>query len=893
MLAQKALVLALVLGGIAPAFPAQGVEAAAIVVAQAGQDRKAQADRLLKAGEQATQKRQFDAAEKYLQAALLLYLQLQNRSGEGNTLYSLGDVYYFQQNYRRAIEFYQQALVIRRETNDRSKEARTLNDLGLSYSNLGEKQKALDYYNQSLPITKALGNRHGEASILNNIGLLYSDLDENQKALNYYNQALLIWKAVDNRREEANTLNNIGLVYHHLSQNQQALKYYNQSLPILNAIGDRSTAAITLNNIGLVYHGLGETQKALDYYNQALLIQKAVGNHSGKAMTLNNIGGVYSDLKENERALDYYRQALPIWKAVGDPRGQAITLSNIGLTYYNLGNKQKALDHYNQALPIHKAVGNRSMEATTLNHIGSLLIAQKQPELAIVFYKQSVNVRESIRKDIHQLPKEQQATYTQSIESTYRRLADLLLQQNRIMEALQVLDLLKAQELQDYLRDNKNNPLPEQKLPFLEPETQLLQQITPAIATQTLHQQLNSPSTQTLVQQLQSTAPAQNLTLSTYKDLQTRVQKLGQNIALFYPLILDDRLELVVFLPNRPPLRRTVPVPRKQLEATIQTFAKEFVNPPYTWDVKAPAQQLYTWLIQPFAADLQQANVQTIVYAPDGQMRYVPLAALYDGQQWLAQRFQINYLTALALTPLAPRPSATPRILAGAYTQGRYTVQVAGQSYEFSGLSFARAEVQQLATQFPNTTALFDQAFDRPTILAQKERYTILHFATHAKFVPGRPEDSFIVMGDGSQINLREIADWKLPETQLVVLSACQTAIGEKLGNGLEVLGFGYQLQRSGVRASIASLWSVNDAGTQTLMNNFYAILKASNLSETAALQKAQIALMTNQTAIDLRDKRDVVHPLTLNQPTRQDLKLIGYAHPYYWAPFILIGNGL
>ena len=457
---------------------------------------------------------------------------------------------------------------------------------------------------------------------------------------------------------------------------------------------------------------------------------------------------------------------------------------------------------------------------------------------------------------------------------------------------MQVLDLLKVQELQDYLRDGKGNTLAEQKLPFLELETQILQQINPAIATQTFNQQLNSPSVQTLVQQLKAAAPAQNLTLSTYGDLQTRLQKLGKNIALFYPLILDDRLELVVFLPDRPPIHRTVVVPRKQLEATIQTFSKT-LNDPYTWDVKQPAQQLYTWLIQPFAADLQQSNVQTIVYAADGQMRYVPLAALYDGQQWLAQRFQINYLTALALTPLSPRSTAAPHILAGAYAQGRYKFQVAGKTYEFNGLSFARTEVQQLAAQFPNTTPLFDEAFDRSTILAQKEHYNILHFATHAAFVPGTPEDSFIVLGDGSQINLREVAEWKLPDTQLVVLSACQTAIGEKLGNGLEVLGFGYQLQRTGVRATIASLWSVNDAGTQTLMNNFYAILKASNLTETAALQKAQVALMTDQTTIDLKDKREVVKSLDLNQPQRQDLKSIGYSHPYYWAPFILIGNGL
>ncbi len=871
---------------------ASGYYTQALSIFQAIKDQNGEANVLMNLGSVYVLLSQHDKAISYYTPALSIFQAIKDRKGEADVLMSLGVAYRSLSQSEKAINYYIQALPLYQTIKDRKGEADVLNNLGVAYRSLSQSEKAISYHSQSLPLYQETKDRKGEAGALNNLGIAYRSLSQYDKVLRYYTQALPLYQTIKDRKGEADVLNNLGAAYLALSQYEKSISYHTQALPIFQAIKNRNGEALALNNLGFAYFSLSQPEKAINYQTQALLLFQAIQDRAGEAKALNNLGNSYLARSQVEKAIDYHTQALPIFQQVKDRNGEAAALSNLGFEYRLLSQYDKALRYYAQALPIYQVIKDRENEGKLLSNFGEVLERQKQSELAIVFYKKSVNVRESIRKDIRQLPKEQQATYTQSVESTYRRLADLLLKQNRIMEALQVLDLLKVQELQDYLRDSKGNALTEQKLPFLEPETQILQQLNPAIATKTLSQQLSSPTIQTRVQQLKDTAAAQNLTLSTYRDLQTHVQKLGKNIALFYSLILDDRLELVVFLPDRPPIHRTVAVPRQQLETTIQSFSKT-LNEPYTWDVKPHAQQLYTWLIQPFAVDLQQSNVQTIVYAPDGQMRYVPLTALYDGQQWLTQRFQINYLTALALTPLEPRSTTAPRILAGAYAQGRYKFQIAGKTYEFNGLSFARTEIEQLAAQFPNTTSLFDKAFARTTILAQKERYNILHFATHAAFVPGKPEDSFIVLGDGSQINLREIADWKLPDTQLVVLSACQTAIGEKLGNGLEVLGFGYQLQRTGVRASIASLWSVNDAGTQTLMNNFYAILKASSLTETEALQKAQIALMTNQKLIDLKSKRGVVQPLELNQPQRQDLKSIGYSHPYYWAPFILIGNGL
>ena len=142
----------------------------------------------------------------------------------------------------------------------------------------------------------------------------------------------------------------------------------------------------------------------------------------------------------------------------------------------------------------------------------------------------------------------------------------------------------------------------------------------------------------------------------------------------------------------------------------------------------------------------------------------------------------------------------------------------------------------------------------------------------------------------GDRITLREMQNWSLKNVDLVVLSACETGLGGKLGNGEEILGLGYQMQQAGARAAVASLWSVSDGGTQALMNAFYAGLKSDNLTKAEALRQAQIALITNNYQA-LGEQRSIgVEAISdRTQPSVQ----AQLSHPYYWASFILIGNGL
>ncbi|WP_170191008.1 CHAT domain-containing protein, partial [Geitlerinema sp. P-1104] len=406
---------------------------------------------------------------------------------------------------------------------------------------------------------------------------------------------------------------------------------------------------------------------------------------------------------------------------------------------------------------------------------------------------------------------------------------------------------------------------------------------------QDLARQFNSfaeaPEIQTLVAALSPRVLRQTLDLEGLSALRNNLDNL--DAALIYPLILEDRLELVITTADTEPLRRTVAVGRTELNAAIIAF-RQALEDPHS-DAQTPAQQLYRWLVEPLEADLAAAGVTTLLYAPDAALRYIPLAALHDGDQWLTERFRVNNITALSLEELTTPPQADPRVLAGAFADVE-TVHSVG-SFTLPGLPYAGEEVILLEAALPDTVTLIDQAFDLDTVLLELGSANILHFATHGVFVPGDPSDSFILFGNGEAPTLRDVGAWSLSHVDLVVLSACETGLGGFDNNGEQILGLGYQFQRRGAKAVIASLWAVSDQGTQVLMTAFYEAL-ALGMSKTEALQAAQRALITNDFAA-VGGRREAMLEW-VSSVTGQPLPPRGtLAHPYYWAPFILIGNGL
>ncbi len=861
----------------------------ALLISQDIGDRTVEAATLNNIGEVNRLSGNYPTALEYYEQSLAIARKVGDRTVESQPLNNIGEVNQLLGNYLTALEYYEQSLVIQRDIGDRAGEARTLGRIGIVKLLLGNHLTALEYYEQSLVIQRDIGERAGEAGTLNSIGIVNDLFGNYPTALEYYEQSLAIHREIGDRAGEAATLNNIGNVYNILGNYPTALEYYQQSLAIQQEIGDRQGKARTLNNIGEVNIWLGNYSTALDYHQQSLVIQRDIGDRAGEAGTLHNIGIVNRLLGDYPAALEHYEQSLVIQREIGDRTDEARTLGNIGVVNGSLGNYPTALEYYQQSLAIQQEIGDRAGEAQTLGSIGLLLNVQSQPEVAITFLKEAINKYEVIRNSNRALDSNLQESYTVTIGNYYRILAELLLRQDRILEAQEVLDLLKLQELDDYLRDiRRSSDTPVQQLDFWPAEQAILDlynQQLQANSSFSFTDFINSTAVTQQVEQLRRTAQGQNLNPDQLARLQDNLQQAG-NAALLYPLILDDKIELVLVTTSGL-IRETVPVDRVELNRAITAFRTDITDP--RSNPTANAQKLYQWLIAPIAQQLAQAEVDTILYAADGTLRYIPLAALHDGEQWLTQQYTINHITAASLTDFRRDRTTNLNILAGAFPADTgYSVEINGESRFYQGLPAAKAEVETIQADIPSTNALFDQQFNPAAVVPQLSDYSIVHFATHAQFVSGFPHESFILFGNGERVTLRDIGEWSLPNAELVVLSACETAVSEGLGNGEEILGFGYQMQRIGVEAAIASLWQVNDGGTQVLMNRFYSMLQQGH-SKVEALQQAQTALIEGDLSASELERAGV----TIVSDRRSTSTGSNLSHPYYWAPFILIGNGL
>ncbi|MEA5466940.1 CHAT domain-containing protein [Leptothoe sp. PORK10 BA2] len=900
-------------------------------------DRSGVADALRDIGDVYKSLSQYPEALEQYEQSLVITREIGDRAGEADTLNNIGNVYQSLGEYSEALEQYEQSLVITRVIGDRATEARTFNNIGIVHQSLGEYPEALEQYEQSLVITREIGDRATEARTFNNIGLVHQSLGEYLGALEQYEQSLVITREIGDRATEAQTLNNIGNVHQSLGKYSEALEQYEQSLVITQEIGDRAGEASTFNNIGSVHWLLGEYPAALEQYEQSLVVKREIGDRAGEADTLNNIGLVHQSLGEYPEALEQYEQSLVITREIGDRAGEAKTLNNIGLVHQSLGEYPEALEQYEQSLVITREIGDRAGEAKTLANIGLLLQVQGKPVLAILFLKQSINTYETIRTSIQSLDQSSQEAFADTIDHHYRTLADILLQQDRILEAQRVLDLLRVQELDNYVRGVRGNEntqsgialrpdeqeiikryeahqdeliklgqeratlakiAPDQRTPEQQARIEELRQLERAVLAgfQIFSEQ---PDIVTLVQRLRNTLGATNIELGELNALRDNLQTLqkdhNQNAVVLYPLVLEDRLELVLVTPNAPPIRRTVAVKRTELNEVIGHLRYGLEQPGR--DVETHAKQLYDWLIRPIADDLKQAGADTIIYSPDLRLRYVPLAVLHDGNNWLIESYRVNNITAASLADLDNAPTRNNvSVLAAAFTEGSHDVPVGEQSVSYSGLPFAGPEVDFLATLIPSTVKRLNNEFSLD-ILNEMDDYKIIHLATHAAFNPGPPENSHIVFGNGDWATLADVKQWSFPNVELVVLSACETAIGDVLRTdsetdsdsitGEEILGFGYLMQAAGAEAVMGSLWKVDDGGTQILMGAFYDALSRGGLSKAAALQQAQRDLIR---LADDNNRGSLVN-IVANRDLNIDPKDL--SHPHYWAPFILIGNGL
>ena len=333
------------------------------------------------------------------------------------------------------------------------------------------------------------------------------------------------------------------------------------------------------------------------------------------------------------------------------------------------------------------------------------------------------------------------------------------------------------------------------------------------------------------------------------------IESIDPRAAVVYPILLPDRLELLVGRAGGI-TRYAQPIPRAQVEAEAQRLLG-LLTKRTTHEYRGPARQLHEWLVAPFEADLESAGIDTLVFVPGGALRTVPMAALHDGDSFLLERY------AVAITPsmnlLAPKPIAV----------GERSLLLAGLSEAVQGypaLPGVPGELDSIQSLYGGEV-LLDGAFERDALERSllEDRPGLVHIASHAEF-SGDPDTSF-VLTHSDQLSIDDLAQliragrYGEEPVELLMLSACATASG----NERAALGLAGVAVRAGARSAMGSLWPVSDQATSALVSEFYSALDQPGVSKARALQSAQARL--------LADSR--------------------YAHPYYWAPFLVINNWL
>ncbi len=875
----------------------------------------------------------------YYSQSLPLTREAEDRGSESVLLNNIGKMLYDLGENQKALEFYNQSLLIAREMKDKNQEMIALNNIGVLYYSLGERIKSLDYYNQVLTAAQAVGDINQQSVTLNNIGMVYSAIGEKQKALDYLNKSLPLSRAAANKGQEAITLNNIGLIYFYLGKTTDALKFYNQALPIIRAVEDKAQEAKTLNNIGAAYDSAGAKEKAIEFYLQVLEINKITNDIKLTAIVLNNIGGIYLDLNQPEQALEILKQALPATRQVGDREAEAKMLNNFGKAYELSGEKQKAFDYYNQALTVIRTIGDKNQEAATLNNLMFLWDDLANQPFSIFFGKQSVNILQELRQNINGLDKETQQIYLKSVEHTYRTLAQILIKTGRIAEAEQILAMLKEEEVFDYLRRDKSaEDVLKQKVALSSKEQEALARYN-ALAGQitALGKEFGELDAERKKYDVDAAFPKQarydelkkqladaSVVFQRFLDdlkvkfgqkdarvasvdssLQKTLERLKANRAAIVSIIIGEKSLNIIVTTTRTQTAHTVEKSEKEINEIVADFRAALTNPEY--DPRPAGQKLYDILIKPIEADLEGIEADTIVWSLDGTLRYVPPAALWDKDKgYLAERFANVVIT------LASRDTLALPVSGKADWQA-LGVGVSKQTEGFSALTAvpdeldciitdAQTKTVSLSPQCPNGVMngkkLLNEKFTLNAFENALGRFPIVHIASHFSLNPGNDKDSFLLLGgEQKRFTVENLRDVSLADVELIVLSACNTATpgGEK-ANGIEIEGFGAVAQKQGAKSVMASLWSVADSSTKDFMVKFYELYDKTDLSKAEAMRQAQVALLTGKYTLDVsaKKRRSDIADLDGNRKTQIPFKKdenAPFAHPYYWSPFILIGN--
>lgn len=825
----------------------------------------------------------------YFEKGLKIYQELGNKKGEINILNNTANVYSNLNNKFKALESYKQILQAYKEINDKEGELIALSNIGVVYNEIGDNYKALDFQLSALQLSRELNDIHREANSLNSLGLVYSTLGQNYKAIDNHHAALILSKQLGDKNLEAEILNNLGVIYTDLTEYQKSLDSFNQALIIFRNLKLTHYESMVLNSIGVVYSGLKNNTKALDYYEQSLKLEKTAGNTAGIAEVLVNIGGIYSKVNNKQKALEYFLQSLESSKLSGEFNllDQAIILQNLGSAYLENEKINEAKKHLNQALLFAELSGGKTQKAAILSMFMELW-KKTSPQTAIFFGKFSINTYQELRFDIQLIDKNTQRNYLKSIEGVYRDLAELLLKEKRYEEAQQVLSLIKEEEFYRTLQGVDKNLSSgfNQKLLLTPIETELYEKYQQIVKSSKLTDTKTEPENKLFADFLNNAAQIfigsskkqENISISSglvklRQNLQTYNNFSKKNVAALYTLAGKENFYILMITATKI-TAGSYPIKQTELTKKIANYRKVLQNT--LFDPKPIAQELYNIVFKPIEKEVKSSKADTLMWSLDGNLRYVPMTALYDGlsRKYLVENYRnVLFTDGFYLNSSDQTISKTLWKGFGAGNSEAQQFTFNGQNLTFSALTGVLPELRSIIRQEKEEKGIF------PGIRLENKEFTldnfkrnlgkefqIIHLASHFYFDHHSPLESFLLLGNKEKLSLSDIQ--RNPEffkgIKLLTLSACKTAFGDNDSTGKEIEGMAVLAQRNGAKSILSALWSINDEKTSMVMTDFYKRYKQLNTDKAEALRQTQLKMIHGNRK---------------------------HSHPFYWSPFILIGD--
>jgi len=561
-----------------------------------------------------------------------------------------------------------------------------------------------------------------------------------------------------------------------------------------------------------------------------------------------------------ERLLKTARQQA---KTLKDQQSESYALGYLAQLYNKQGQLNQATNLTRQALMLaqEQNVNGDAREMTYLwqSQLGELLKQKGDPKAAIAAYAAAFNTLQSLRNDLNANASVVQFDFLQEVKPVYLELADLLLK----------LDI-NEEELNALILSNPNTATEKSATKMPKSRLALARRVMESLQLAELDNFFQDPCSQEA-------------------DVAVEVDDIDPQSAVIYPFVLSDRLELIISLPGQPLHQAAIPIGETEVNQTLDQLYDAldnltannsarnilFTSNPNPQELKENLEKtlpllskIYGWFIQPFKAELEAQEIKHLVFVLNGKLQRIPMAALYDGEKYLIEEYGISLVPSLQLIDPQQLKQEQIKVLAAGVSQ---ELQVDDKI--FPALENVPQELAEIQEAFPASEKFLNEEFTPATIETELQGdFPVVHLATHGLF-SSNPEKNFILTGDGNKIGLEELSQLlkagATSELDLLVLSACETATGDERA----VLGLAGMAVRSGARSTLATLWPVEDDSAAQVMGQFYQHLKQGK-SKLDAFRTAQLEL---------------IESFKVNPPF-EELKSLP-PHPYYWAPYVLVGD--